>query len=136
LENNLGIYDNIYRKKYYGNLKMVGIIYKIYSPECDKVYIGSTRRKNLVKRYHEHKQQSKPTNKRNSTSQYLFQNYDEVFIEPLEEFEDIDKIDLAIIETKYILKNNCLNERIPVKKKILQRILKEENILPKEDNIP
>jgi len=115
---------------------MVGIIYKIYSPDCDKVYIGSTQRENLVARYNEHKQQAKPTNRRNSTSQYLFQNYDKVFIEPLEKFEDIDKKDLAIMETKYILKNNCLNERIPVKKKILQRILKEENILPKEDNIP
>ena len=115
---------------------MIGIIYKIYSPDCDKVYIGSTKRENLVKRFHEHKQQAKPTNRRNSTSQYLFQNYDKVYIEPLEKFQDINKKDLAIIETKYILKNNCLNERIPVKKRILQRILKEDNIPYKEDNIP
>tara|TARA_A100001015_G_C14412236_1_gene489635 strand:- start:91 stop:501 length:411 start_codon:yes stop_codon:yes gene_type:complete len=136
LGNNLGIYDNIYRKKYYGNLKMVGIIYKLYSPDCEKIYIGSTSRENLNIRFHEHKGQSKPTNRRNSTSQYLFRNYDKVFIEPLETFEDIDKKDLAIIETKYILKNNCLNERIPVKKSILKRIMKEENIQLKEDNIP
>ena len=45
---------------------MFGIIYKLSSPDCEKVYIGSTSRKNLNIRYHEHKQQSKPANRRNA----------------------------------------------------------------------
>ncbi len=115
---------------------MIGIIYKIYSPECDKIYIGSTSRKNLRRRFNEHKQQAKPTNRRNSTSQYLFQNYDKVYIEALEKFDDIEKKDLAKMEAKYILKNNCLNIQMPVRKSVIRAMLLEDTTLMKEDNIP
>ena len=50
--------------------------------------------------------------------------------------EDIEKKDLAKMEAKGILKNNCLNIQMPVRKSVLRAMLLEDNTLMKEDNIP
>jgi len=107
---------------------MFGIIYKLSSPDCEKVYIGSTSRKNLNKRYHEHKQQSNPANRRNSSSQFLFNNYDNVVIEQLEKYEDISKLKLKLRELENINNHNSLNQRKPLCKKLIA-LVKEDNIL-------
>ena len=82
-----------------------GKIYKLWSPEGDDIYIGSTT-DSLSRRKAKHKTQ-------NSTSQILFEKYTDVRIELLEECPCDNKEQLAKKEGEYIRNNNCVNKVVP-----------------------
>ena len=82
-----------------------GKIYKLWSPEGDEIYIGSTT-ENLARRKAKHKTQ-------NNTSQILFEKYTDVRIELLEECPCDNREQLLKKEGEYIRHNNCVNKLIP-----------------------
>ena len=82
-----------------------GKIYKLWSPEGDEIYIGSTT-KSLCDRKAGHKHNGK------STSKILFEKYTDVRIELLEEYPCDNKEQLNKKESEYIKNNNCVNKRI------------------------
>jgi len=82
-----------------------GKIYKLWSPQGNEIYIGSTINP-LAKRLGQHKL------KRSCNSKYLFENYDDVKIELIEEFPCNSKMELNRREGEHIRNNECLNKRI------------------------
>jgi hypothetical protein len=82
-------------------------IYKLWSPqgEEDEVYYGSTCN-DLRFRKSEHK------NKRNCSSKILFEKYDDVRIELVEDYPCNNKAELNKKEGHYIRENKCLNKQI------------------------
>ena len=83
-----------------------GKIYKLWSPQGNEIYIGSTINP-LAKRLNQHK------NDRDCRSKYLFENYDVVKIELIEEYPCNSKIELNRCEGNHIRKHLCLNKVIP-----------------------
>ncbi len=85
-----------------------GKIYKLWSPqgEEDEIYIGSTTDK-LYKRKASHKQKGNKCQ-----SKILFEKYDDVRIEVIEEYPCNSKAELEKKEGEYIKKNKCLNKQI------------------------
>ena len=81
-----------------------GKIYKLWSPEGDDIYIGSTTI-SLSRRKAKHKSQ-------NNTSKILFEKYTDVRIELLEEYPCDNKEQLLKKEGEYIRNNNCVNRCI------------------------
>jgi len=79
-------------------------IYKLWSPEGDDIYIGSTT-VSLSRRKAKHKTQ-------NNTSKILFEKYTDVRIELLEECPCDNKEQLLKKEGEYIRNNNCVNKRV------------------------
>jgi hypothetical protein len=82
-----------------------GKIYKIWSPQGNEIYIGSTVN-SLAKRLGHHK------SVRDCRSRYLFENYDDVRIELIEEYPCDNKIQLNKKEGEHIRENTCLNRCI------------------------
>jgi len=86
-----------------------GKIYKLWSPEGDDIYIGSTVN-SLAKRKGDHKADS------NSdiiiTSKILFEKYDDVRIELIEEFPCKNKMELNKREGYYIRTLDCVNRYV------------------------
>jgi len=80
-------------------------IYKLWSPEGDEIYIGSTTQ-NLARRKVGHKTD-------NCKSRLLFEKYTDVRIELLEEYPCDNKEQLAKKEGEYIRNNICVNKSIP-----------------------
>jgi Uri superfamily endonuclease len=64
-----------------------GKIYKLWSPQGNEIYIGSTVN-SLAKRLGHHKTDSR------CNSKYLFENYDVVKIELIEEYPCNNKMEL------------------------------------------
>jgi hypothetical protein len=87
-----------------------GKIYKLWSPEGDDIYIGSTVN-SLAKRKCDHK--SKCNDGRGCRSKILFQKYDDVRIELIEEFPCENKMELNKREGHYIRTLDCVNKVIP-----------------------
>jgi len=86
----------------YNNAK----IYKIYSPEGDEIYIGSTTL-SLNQRFYRHKCQL------NCTSKILFEKYTDVRIELIMNYPCESKQELNVKEGEYIRNTtNCINNRI------------------------
>lgn len=85
-----------------------GKIYKLWSPQGteDEIYIGSTTQL-LYKRKSSHKSNKK------CQSKILFEKYDDVRIEVIEEYPCNDKQELEKKEGEYIRNNKCLNRNIP-----------------------
>jgi len=83
-----------------------GKIYKLWSPQCDDIYIGSTTN-SLANRLGGHK------DKRDCSSKYLFENYTDVRIELIEEYPCNNKMELNKREGEHIRANFCLNKQIP-----------------------
>jgi len=83
---------------------MIGRVYKITSPNTDKIYIGSTRR-SLKRRFIEH-----ICGKTKYTSRIIL-GYGDPNIELLEEVKFEDKKELLLCEKKHIdlHKNICVN---------------------------
>ena len=82
-----------------------GKIYKLWSPQGDEIYIGSTvntlaRRKSLHK------------SKMNCCSKLLFEKYDDVRIELIEEFPCENKMELNKREGQHMRNNTCINKYI------------------------
>mgnify|MGYP003638483851 CR=1 FL=1 len=81
-----------------------GKIYKLWSPEGDDIYIGSTTQ-DLARRKAKHK-----TDKSKST--ILYEKYTDIRIELLEEYpcDNIEQLNKK--EGEYIRNNNCVNRCI------------------------
>lgn len=82
-----------------------GKIYKLWSPEGDEIYIGSTVQP-LYKRFHHHKNTSE------CRSKILFEKYNDVRIELIECCPCNNKEELTKKEGEYIRNNNCINKKI------------------------
>ena len=82
-----------------------GKIYKVWSPEGDDIYIGSTVQP-LYKRFHTHKVNT------SCRSKILFEKYDDVRIELIECVPCDNKEQLTKKEGEYIRNNNCVNKQI------------------------
>tara|TARA_R110000782_G_scaffold243051_1_gene329592 strand:+ start:68 stop:604 length:537 start_codon:yes stop_codon:yes gene_type:complete len=85
-----------------------GKIYKLWSPQSeeDEVYYGSTC-DDLRFRKSKHK-----NNYNTCSSKILFEKYDDVRIELVEDYPCNNKAELNKKEGEYIRENNCLNKRI------------------------
>jgi len=79
-----------------------GKIYKLWSPEGDMIYIGSTCR-GLAHRKAQHK------DKPNTTSKILFDTYTDIRIELIEEYPCDNKEQLNRKEGEYIRTLDCVN---------------------------
>ncbi len=90
-----------------------GKIYKLWSPqgEDDEIYIGSTIQLLHMRKSH-HKNKSSLCQ-----SKILFEKYDDVRIELIEEYPCNSKIELHKKEGEYIRNNKCLNKIIPCRTK-------------------
>ena len=82
-------------------------IYKLWSPEGNEIYIGSTTQ-SLTTRIRQHRHNAKA----NPTSRILYEKYTDVRIELLEECPCDNKEQLYKKESDYIKSNNCVNKRI------------------------
>jgi len=106
-----------------------GKIYKLWSPQGDDIYIGSTTQ-SLSVRKAEHKRTC--NNDFCCSSKILFQKYDDVRIELIEEFPCENKMELNKREGHYIRTLDCINKQIPgrTRKEIneRQRNYRENNI--------
>jgi hypothetical protein len=98
-----------------------GKIYKLWSPQGNEIYIGSTVN-SLAKRLSQHKSY------RDCNSKYLFENYNDVRIELIEEYPCDNKIQLNKKEGEHIRNNTCLNRCIPGRtKKEREKKYRENN---------
>ena len=84
-------------------------IYKLWSPQGteDEIYIGSTTDE-LRKRKNQHKCKNNKCK-----SKILFEKYDDIRIEVIEEYPCNSKAELLKKEGEYIRNNKCLNKIIP-----------------------
>jgi antirestriction protein len=82
-----------------------GKIYKLWSPQGNEIYIGSTINP-LSKRLGQHKADSR------CRSKYLFENYDNVKIELIQEYPCNNKMELNRQKGEHIRNNDCLNKLI------------------------
>ncbi len=81
-------------------------IYKLWSPQNDMIYIGSTTQ-SLSKRFWCHKSLKNKCN-----SKLLFEASDDVRIELIEEYSCDNKMQLLKKEGEHIRANNCINKHI------------------------
>ena len=92
-------------------------VYKIWSPQGEKIYIGSTTKELLCQRMTAHRKDYKgwkKTNNKFMSSFLLFEEYglENCFIELLQEKVCNSKDELRQLEGKYIREQDCLNKRI------------------------
>jgi len=80
-------------------------IYKLWSPQGDEIYIGATTQ-TLATRKAKHK------HKLNCCSKILFEKYDDVRIELIEEYPCKNKMQLDRREGEHIRNHNCINKNI------------------------
>ena len=97
------------------------MIYKLWSPEGDDIYIGSTTQ-TLARRKAKHK--SEYDTGGNLTSKVLFEKYTDVRIELIEEFPCDKKCKLIAREGHYIRTLDCVNKVVPGR---TQQEYKEDN---------
>ena len=83
-----------------------GKIYKLWSPQGEEIYIGSTTQ-SLAKRKALHKQM-----KNKCCSKLLFEKYDDVRIELIEKYPCENKMELDRREGEHIRNNDCINKYI------------------------
>ena len=93
-------------------------IYKIWSPQGDKIYIGSTTKELLCQRMSSHRinyRTWKQGSRGLTTSFLLFDEYGlkNCFIELLEAKECSSKDELRQLEVKYVRELVCVNKIIP-----------------------
>ena len=94
-------------------------VYKIWSPNGDKIYIGVTSKEYLSQRMDEHRSKYKgylksEKTKKNTTSILIFEEYgvENCFIELIEAKECTSKDEQNKLEGKYIRELNCVNRCI------------------------
>jgi len=83
-----------------------GKIYKVFSPQSEEIYIGSTTIP-LNQRFYVHK------SSRSCRSKYLFENYDDVKIALIEEYPCNNEKELTKKEGEHVKSNKCLNKNVP-----------------------
>ena len=110
-----------------------GKIYKLWSPEGDDIYIGSTTQ-TLSRRKGKHK--TIYNSNKSYSSKILFEKYNDVRIELIEEFPCDNKQQLNAREGHYIRTLNCVNKQIPgrTRKEYLENN-KEEIIKKSNDRL-
>ena len=92
-------------------------VYKIWSTQGDKIYVGSTTKQYLSQRMDSHRSKYK-SYKENKyhfiTSFLIFEEYelDNCYIELLEAKECRSKDELIQLEGKFIRELNCVNKRV------------------------
>ena len=101
-----------------------GKIYKLWSPQGGYIYIGSTTHL-LAVRKAEHKR------KNSCSSKILFEKYDDVRIELIEEYPCKNKMELNRREGEHIRNNDCVNKLIAGRTKKEYREDNKENISEK-----
>ena len=106
-----------------------GKIYKLWSPEGDDIYIGSTT-ETLCRRKAGHRTSFYADN--NISSKVLFEKYTDVRIELIEECPCDKKCKLIAREGHYIRTLDCVNKYIPDRTK--QEYLKDNKEHIKEQN--
>ena len=86
-----------------------GKIYKLWSPQGteDEIYIGSTRDELRFRKSNHKKKNNR------CQSKILFEKYDDIRIEVIEEYPCNSKAELEKKEGEYIRNNKCLNKYIP-----------------------
>ena len=109
-------------------------VYKIWSPNGDKIYVGSTTKIMLCQRMTVHRYKYrlwKETGKVDTTSYILFDEYGlkNCFIELLEAKECSSKDELHKLEGKYIRELNCVNKVVPGRTKKEYREDNKEHII-------
>jgi hypothetical protein len=92
-------------------------VYKIWSPQGDKIYIGSTTKELLCQRMSSHRKEYRKwqnTTKKFISSYLLFEEYgiENCFIELIEAKECSSKDESNKLEGKYIRLFDCVNKRI------------------------
>jgi len=80
-------------------------IYKLWSPQGNEIYIGSTTQSLAVRK-------AKHKSKLNCRSRILFQKYDDVRIELIEEYPCKNRMELNKQEGEHIRNNDCINKVI------------------------
>jgi hypothetical protein len=95
---------------------MLGSIYKITSPQTNKVYYGSTIL-SLKERFRLHYVKYKRYINGKITKLEVFDilQFDDSKIELLDEYEVNTQKELLIYERKYIIENECCNKSIPLR---------------------
>ena len=93
--------------------RQTGYIYSIRSYQTELIYIGSTFG-TLRQRLYKHKFNFKQFNlqKYHYTSSYEIVKYDDAFIELVETYENVNKMELHRFEGQHIRKNKCCNKVI------------------------
>jgi hypothetical protein len=93
----------------------VGRVYRIWSPQTNLVYIGSTR-KTLGQRFLQHKKNFRKWQRGNFgyTSSYDILQYDDAQIELVTEDEFGDALQLREMEKYWINNSNSVNKRSPL----------------------
>lgn len=95
---------------------MLGSVYKITSPQTNKVYYGSTIL-SLKERFRLHYVKYKRYVNGKITKLQVFDilQFDDSKIELLEEYEVQNQKELLVYERKYIIENDCCNKIIPLR---------------------
>ena len=93
--------------------RQTGYIYSIRSYHTELFYIGSTFG-TLRQRLYKHKYDLKRFNLQNYyfVSSYEIVKYDDAFIELIETYENVNKMELHRFEGEHIRKIKCVNKRI------------------------
>jgi len=91
---------------------LFGRVYKLWSPQTDSIYIGSTKQR-LSQRLAEHRRNYREfLNIKNLTSFELLK-YSDCKIELLELINYDDRSQLLALEGKYVRELDCVNKCIP-----------------------
>jgi RecA-family ATPase len=88
-----------------------GKIYCIRSHQTDKVYIGSTCSP-LYKRLYHHKKKYKNEKTKINYSSFEIIQYEDAYIELLEEYPSNNRMELNKKEGEYIRNMNCVNKKM------------------------
>ena len=100
-------------KKKQTEKRQTGYVYAVRSYQTDDIYIGSTLG-TLRQRLHKHKDDLKRYNagKYNYVTSYEIVKYDDAFIEMIDKYENVNKIELRKYEGQTIRNTKCVNKRI------------------------
>ena len=93
--------------------RQTGYIYSIRSYQTELIYIGSTFG-TLRQRLYKHKHNFKQFNlqKYHYTTSYEIVKYDDAYVELVETYENVNKMELRKFEGEHIRQNKCVNKRI------------------------
>ena len=108
-------------------------VYKIWSTQGDKIYIGSTTKQYLSQRMDKHRHEYKYWKSKQTTfisSYKLFEEYgiENCFIELLEAKECKSKDELHQLEGKYIREVNCVNKLVAGRTREQYRLENKEKL--------
>ena len=100
-------------KKKQTEKRQTGYVYAVRSYQTDDIYIGSTLG-TLRQRLYKHKNDLKQYNngKYHYVTSFEIVKYDDAFIEMIDKFENVNKIELRKYEGQTIRNTKCVNKRI------------------------